>query len=89
MNPIRKEYGINLYGIGLIDVYDTEAANQCYKWLYENLNQTYKVKPDGYYLRDNTPFTFSNGTDLELSHYENGDEIIKSRPYGAQYLAKW
>lgn len=68
--PFGSEDGTDLYAMGLIDVYDTDAANECFNSLFENLNETKKIKPDGIYLRDNTPFTISNGTDLNLTHYE-------------------
>jgi len=69
MKPFGSEDSADLYGMALIDVYDTDAA-ECFSSLFDNLNETKTVKPDGIYLRDNTPFTISNGTDLELSHYE-------------------
>lgn len=70
MKPFGSEDSADLYGMALIDVYDTDAA-ECFSSLFDNLNETKTVKPDGIYLRDNTPFTISNGTDLELSHYES------------------
>jgi len=56
--------------MALIDVFDTDAANECMNTLFDNLNETKNVKPDGIYLRDNTPFTISNGSNLEMSSYE-------------------
>jgi hypothetical protein len=38
--------------------------------LFENLMPTDgTVSPDGFYLRDNSPFTISNGTELEIAKY--------------------
>jgi hypothetical protein len=68
--PFGSDDGTDLYGMALIDVYDTDNANECFNNLFANLNESKTVKPDGIYLRDNTPFTISNGTDLELSSYE-------------------
>lgn len=68
--PFGSADGTDLYGMALIDVFDTDNANDCMNALWGNLNSTKTIKPDGVYLRDNTPFTISNGTDLELSSYE-------------------
>lgn len=64
MKPFGSKPGTDLYGIGLIDVYDTKAANQSFHDLFTYLNKSKKLHPDGYYLRDNTPYTISNGSDL-------------------------
>lgn len=68
--PFGSEDGTDLYGMALIDVFDTDAANECMNTLFDNLNETKNVKPDGIYLTDNTPFTISNGSNLEMSSYE-------------------
>lgn len=67
--PFGSEEGTDLYAMALIDVFNTDAANECINALFANLNETNTIKPDGIFLRDNTPFTISNGTDLDISHY--------------------
>jgi len=34
---------------------------------------------DGLYLRDNTPFTISNGIDLDPTHYIKGNSSVSDK----------
>jgi len=67
-----------------IDVFNNKTANMCMNKLMTGflLHQKYFfMHYDGLYLRENEPFTISNGTDLNITHYmmkpENKTEIKK------------
>lgn len=65
--------------MGFIDVFNNDTANSCMEHLMMNLLTAGKpfmqrIMYDGLYLRENEPFTISNGVDLNISHYVIKDE---------------
>lgn len=58
----------DFYGMALVDVFG-DGADVCMKALFDLLLASESITPDGIYLRDNSPFTISNGTDLNITHY--------------------
>jgi len=62
----------DFYEMAFIDVFNGETADVCMNYLMINLlglPSSQMITYDGLYLRDNEPFTISNGTDLNISHY--------------------
>jgi len=58
----------DFFGMALIDVFSKENASSCMAALFDNLGLS-AASLDGIYLRDSSPYTVSNGSDLEIAKY--------------------
>jgi hypothetical protein len=57
-----------------MNVYDNATANNCMNALMTNLlTGEAAITYDGLFLRENSPFTISNGADLDPSDYIRHD----------------
>jgi len=75
----------DFYEMAFIDVFNNDTANKCMNEMMKNfLEAQNKIHYDGLYLRGNEPFTISNGTDLDKSHY-----LIKNATAENRSENKW
>lgn len=59
--------------MALIDVFH-DNAKDCMQDLFENLMPLNgMIEPDGFYLRDNSPYTYSNGSNLDIEKLKSND----------------